>query len=92
VFAGRVAALKAGFVFASSVWFPILGQKGGSTPQVLTSILKKMKKNTSINTMIATKMRELRTLRKSCVEWRQKEIDNEINELKKLKEDVKKCR
>lgn len=51
-----------------------------------------MKKTTSINTMMSSKIRELTTLRKSCVPWRQIEIDKEINELQKLKEDVKKCR
>lgn len=42
--------------------------------------------------MVLSKIKDLTILRKSCVEWRQKEIDKEINELEKLKEDVKKSR
>lgn len=41
---------------------------------------------------IYSKIRDLTALRKSCVEWRQIEIDKEINELQKLKEDVKRTR
>ena len=41
---------------------------------------------------IYSKIRDLKILRKSCVEWRQKEIDKEINELEKTIEDVKKNR
>jgi len=58
-----------------------------------------MKKANSINTMISSKItmisskiKELTILRRSCVDWKQKEIDKEIVELKKLKKDVKKSR
>lgn len=43
-------------------------------------------------TMISSKIKELTILRRSCVDWRQKEIDKEIVELEKLKKDVKKSR
>jgi len=88
-----VAALKAGFVFASSVWFPILDQRGDWTSQNIASILKiNMIKNKSIVTKCCRYIKDLRDLRKYTNKKRQIEIDKEINELQKLKEDVKKIR
>lgn len=42
--------------------------------------------------MMSSKIKDLTILRKSCMPWRQIEIDKEINELQKLKEDVKRIR
>ena len=39
-----------------------------------------MKKANSINTIMSSKIKELTILRRSCVDWRQKEIDKEIQD------------
>lgn len=51
-----------------------------------------MIKNKSIITKCCRSIKDLRDLRKYSNEVRQIEIDKEINELEKLKEDVKKSR
>lgn len=51
-----------------------------------------MIKNKSIVTKCCRYIKDLRDLRKYTNEKRQIEIDKEINELQKLKEDVKKIR
>lgn len=51
-----------------------------------------MIKNKSIVTKCCRSIKDLRDLRKYTNEKRQIEIDKEINELQKLKEDVKKSR